>query len=107
MFLGVRQTINLKPARLQFRAGERHPYFTMNKTNERLTVAALMLDRWREAYKLTDDEVRHIITRMGWGLVVAGEQQRLAAKVKTELRAETARENGRKGGRPKKAKVGD
>lgn len=74
----------------------------MNKEHlKNLFLAGRDLQAWREAHKLTDDDVKAVLLAV-WPHLAPGAQQRQAASVSTPKKAAAAAENGKKGGRPKK-----
>lgn len=71
---------------------------------KKLFVAGRELDAWRVRHELSDPDVTEIMTALGWGHLLSGHQQREAARVTTPKKAASSRENGKLGGRPKKAR---
>lgn len=68
---------------------------------KKLFFAGVELRAWREKHALSDEEVRAVISALRWNQVLFA-QQAQAGRVTSERKAAAVRENGRKGGRPRK-----
>ena len=69
---------------------------------KKLFCAGRDLDMWRAKHAVTDEDFPEIVTALGWAHLLAGHQQREAARAKTPKKAASSRENGKLGGRPKR-----
>lgn len=75
--------------------------------NKKLFIAGVQLRDWRERSDLSDAEFLEVMHALGWEHLTAGYQQRQAARVTSERKAAAVRENGKKGGRPRKNSTPD
>ena len=78
---------------------------TMKDSTKTALIASVELRDWRARHNLTDAQIKHIMTSLGWEHLLSGYQQRRAAKSVTERKSAAARANGKLGGRPRTKKL--